>query len=370
MFAHLDELYASSKDLMDEVCPTFMDHVGAWAEAVESGGAASAPAPTVSVSAEGSSGDDTRDVAEELTNAVFGFSIETKSETVKTMKELLQEVSTRCDSCAPQTSVSASWWLALLCASVNQAESSGVAVDPAISSVASELVAIEDGMARGACFVMGLILCVCVKRQPIVGAGAVDDVFAHLDELYASSKDLMDEVCPTFMDHVGAWAEAVESGAAAAESGAAAPTVSVSAEGSSGGAARDVAEELTNAVFGFSIETKSESVKTMKELLQEVSMRCDSCALWMSVSASSWLALLCASVNQAESSGVAVDPAISSVASELVAIEDGMARGAWFMFVLCCPMSHHHRRGRLLSIQALWTTCSRTWMSCTRRART
>jgi hypothetical protein len=91
VFAHLDELYASSKDLMDEVCPTFMDHVGAWAEAAESGAAA----PTVSASAEGSSGDDTRDVAEELTNAVFGFSIETKSESVKAMKELLQEVRRR-----------------------------------------------------------------------------------------------------------------------------------------------------------------------------------------------------------------------------------------------------------------------------------
>jgi hypothetical protein len=151
----------------------------------------------------------------------------------------------------------------------------------------------------------------------------VDDVFAHLDELYASNKDLMDEVCPTFMDHVGAWAEAVESGAAAATTSA--PSSDV---GRPDGNTRDVAEELTNAVFGFSIETKSESVRTIKELLQEVSTRRDSCALRRSASASWWLALLCASVNQAESSGVAVDPAISSVASELVAIEDGMARGA------------------------------------------
>jgi hypothetical protein len=98
----------------------------------------------------------------------------------------------------------------------------------------------------------------------------VDDVFAHLDELYASNKDLMDEVCPTFMDHVGAWAEAVDSGAAVSAS---APTVSASAQITSGDVGRDVAEELTNAVFGLSIETKSESVKTMKELLQEVSTR-------------------------------------------------------------------------------------------------
>jgi hypothetical protein len=102
----------------------------------------------------------------------------------------------------------------------------------------------------------------------------VDDVFAHLDELYASNKDLMDEVCPTFMDHVGAWAEAVESGAAASASSA--PSSDVGRPG--GDASRDVAEELTNAVFGFSIETKSESVKTMKELLQEVRV-CHECCV-------------------------------------------------------------------------------------------
>ncbi len=118
-------------------------------------------------------------------------------------------------------------------------------------------------------------------------------MFAHLDELYASNKDLMDEVCPTFMDHVGAWAEAAESGAlvptiepagsaseasggsAAVASASASATVSASAEGASLDSARDVVEELTNAVFGFSIETKSESVKTMKELLQEVRASCD-----------------------------------------------------------------------------------------------
>ncbi len=43
-----------------------------------------------------------------------------------------------------------------------QAESSGVVVDPAISSVASELVAIEEGMARGACVVVSFHLCGCV----------------------------------------------------------------------------------------------------------------------------------------------------------------------------------------------------------------
>ncbi len=144
MFAHLDELYASSKDLMDEVCPTFMDHVGAWAEAAESGGAASASAP-VSASGAGVSttGDVDRDVAEELTNAVFGFSIETKSESVKTMKELLDEVRMCCTCCVCRIGVIALGWLVL------QVERSKSAVDPAISSVASELVAIEDGMARG-----------------------------------------------------------------------------------------------------------------------------------------------------------------------------------------------------------------------------
>jgi hypothetical protein len=135
----------------------------------------------------------------------------------------------------------------------------------------------------------------CYNIGVVLVAGAVSDVFDHLDVLYASNKDLMDEVCPTFVDHVGAWAEAVESGAAASASASApAPTVTASAEGASLDSARDVAEELTNAVFGFSIETKPESVKTMKELLQEVRRRCDSCVPQTRVSVSCWLALLCA----------------------------------------------------------------------------
>jgi hypothetical protein len=44
---------------------------------------------------------------------------------------------------------------------------------------------------------------------------------------------------------------------------------------------------------------------------------------------SRWLTGLWAASVQAESLGAVVDPAISSVASELVAIEEGMARGAW-----------------------------------------
>jgi hypothetical protein len=108
-------------------------------------------------------------------------------------------------------------------------------------------------------------------------AGAVDDVFAHLDELYASNKDLMDEVCPTFMDHVGAWAEAVESGAAASASAPA--SASGAGASTAGDVDQDVAEELTNAVFGFSIETKAESVKTMKELLQKVRKRVICCLI-------------------------------------------------------------------------------------------
>ncbi len=158
----------------------------------------------------------------------------------------------------------------------------------------------------------------------IIPAGAVDDVFARVDELYASSKDLMDEVCPTFMDHVGAWAEAVESGAAAPTSASATMPESsgtgATVSSPPGGASRDVVEDLTNAVFGFSIEASSDSVKTMKALLEEVrisrgrSVARRGSSLWH--------------VYQAETAGAAVDPAISSVARELVAIEEGMSRGS------------------------------------------
>ncbi len=100
-------------------------------------------------------------------------------------------------------------------------------------------------------------------------------MFAHLDELYAASKDLMDEVCPAFMDHVGAWAEAAESGAAASvtepasvEAGAG---VATSPRRASVGASDSVSGLLLRAISGLTVSSLHESVGIMARALAQVS---------------------------------------------------------------------------------------------------
>ncbi len=87
MRSHLNSLCASNKDLIDELCPTYVGHITQWLDTVSSSVASIAP----------------HDVAEQLAAAVLNFSVESASEAAGRMKTLLHQVCVVWGAAAPQT---------------------------------------------------------------------------------------------------------------------------------------------------------------------------------------------------------------------------------------------------------------------------
>ncbi len=249
----LDRMYSDHRERVDALWPAYVDHASALLETAEEVATKARAEAAAAVTA----------LNELLTNAVFAYNPDDPASNVRSLKKVLAQV--RVFVCSRVVAC------AVLCVFMCVAPSvtprmlyRSTRVDwrrirPWLPSQASCWPSKQrKHEVRWCCCSLSVRGQLLRKRLYTVWPGNIEAVLAHADGVLASNKDLMDAICPSFLDDVTAWVEEEEEAEKLKPRWAARPKLN------------NANDSFTTTVLTFTLDTAAESLHIMKALLPQV----------------------------------------------------------------------------------------------------